>query len=127
MLRVCTPGDDHNDSANADFGTLARDQFTSYEGQGQPQDLAQALADQEHQISAVGEEGPSNPESVPVYFACPMSKHNPERYNRVYGPCTSRPGMKEFRRVKYEHYNASEGISELTMSENICRKYTPRY
>jgi hypothetical protein len=34
------------------------------------------------------------------YFACPFSKHDPDRYLHVRGPCTIGPGFMEFRRVK---------------------------
>jgi hypothetical protein len=34
------------------------------------------------------------------YFACPMAKHNPERYEHVHGKCTFPPGLLEFKRLK---------------------------
>lgn len=110
-LRVCTPGDGYNDSARANFRTMVSGQSAGYESQSYPQNLSQAPTNQEHQIGAVDGQCLINPESVPVFFACPMSKHDPGRYNAVYyTSCTTRPDMKEFRRVKYEHNTSPKGI-----------------
>lgn len=47
-----------------------------------------------------GQRPTTEAESVMVLFACPMVKHNRDRYTGVHGPCTAPPGIKEFRRVK---------------------------
>jgi hypothetical protein len=38
-------------------------------------------------------------QSIVRFWACPFSKHDPERYEKVYNACTDRPGWENLKRM----------------------------